>query len=77
MFNIYHDCFRKNADGTNRIIANGEDCLIPCSKPFWKYIEDIPSGVKTRSQCKRQELLNGRTFDTYFRNKNKEDIEKW
>ena len=50
MSRIYHGCFRKNADGTNRIIANNERCLMPCSKPFWKYIEDIPSGVKKRSQ---------------------------
>ena len=29
MSHIYHGCFRKNADGTNRIIANDEDvwCL--------------------------------------------------
>ena len=74
---IYHGCFRKNADGTNKIIANDERCLIPCSKPFWKYIEDIPSGVKTRSQYKRQELVDRRTFDTYFQEKNKEDMERW
>ena len=45
-----HGCFTKNIDGTNRIIANDEKCLVPTSRPFWKYIEDIPAGVKTRSQ---------------------------
>ena len=26
---IYYGCFPKNADGTNRIIKKGENCLIP------------------------------------------------
>ena len=56
MTNIYHGCFRKNADGTNRIIANKENCLVPTSRAFWKYIEDIPAGIKTHSQYKRQNL---------------------
>ena len=77
MSHIYHGCFRKNVDGTNRIVANDERYLLPCSKPFWKYIEDRPSVVKTRNQYKRQELVNRRTFDTYFSKENKEDIEQW
>ena len=46
---IYHGCFRKNSDSTNRIIANNEQCPITTSRPFWKYMEDVPDGVKTRS----------------------------
>ena len=74
---IYHGCFRKNVDGTNGIIGPNETCLIPSSKLCSKYIEDIPGGVKTRSQYKKQPLVNLIGFDTYFRNKNKEDIERW
>ena len=77
MSRIYHGCFRKNNDGTNRIIANNERYLIPTSRPFQKYIEDIPDGVKTRCQYKKQKLVNCRTFDTYFRRKEKEDIKRW
>ena len=55
---IYHGCFKKNADGTNRIIANYEKFLLSTSRPFWKYIEDIPIGVNTRSQHKQQKLVN-------------------
>ena len=66
MFNIYHGCFRKNADDTSRIIANNENCLVPTSRSFWKYIKDISSGIKTRIQYKRQELVDRGTFDTYF-----------
>ena len=65
----------KKIDGTNRIIGPDETCLIPSSKLCSKYIEDIPGGVKTRSQYKMQPLANLIEFDTYFRNKNKEDIE--
>ena len=56
IFKIYHGCFRKNADGTNRIIANDEKCLTPTSRAFWKYIEDIPANVKTSSQYKSKSL---------------------
>ena len=66
---IYHGCFRTEIDGTNRIIGPNETCLIPSSKLCSKYIEDIPGGVKTRSQYKKQPLDNLIEFDTYFRNK--------
>ena len=47
---IYHGCFTKNRDGTNKLITKGEKCLIPTNKPFWKYFEDVPDEVKTRKQ---------------------------
>ena len=62
MANIYHGCFRKNIDETNRIIANGENCLVPTSRAFWKYIEDIPPGVKTGSQYTKQKVVDQRIF---------------
>ena len=62
MANIYHGCFRKNIDETNRIIANGENCLVPTSRAFWKYIEDIPPGVKTCSQYEKQKVVDQRIF---------------
>ena len=74
---IYHGCFRKNVDDANHIISPNETCLVPSSKLCWKYIEDVPGGVKTRSQYKKQRLGKVREFDTYFQNKNKEDIERW
>ena len=77
MANIYHGCFRKNIDETNRIIANRENCLVPTSRAFWKYIKDIPPGVKTRSQYKKQKVVDQRTFDTYFRNKNRKERIRW
>ena len=72
---IYHGCFRTEIDGTNRIIGPNETCLIPSSKLCWKYTEDLPGGLKNHSQYKKQPFVNLIEFDTYFRNKNKEDIE--
>ena len=68
----------KNADSTSRLIGPEEKCPVPTARPFWKYIEDIEtSGVKTRTQYKKQTTVSNRAFDIYFRNKNKEDIEQW
>ena len=55
MSQIYHSCFTKNDDGTNKIILAAERCLRPTSQHFWKFPEDIKAvGVKTRSQTKQQ-----------------------
>ena len=75
MFNaqkIYHGCFTKNKDGTNKLIEKGKNCICPTSKPFWKYPEDVSSGAKTRVQEKKNKkrfqglcsinTLNKRTF---------------
>ena len=47
---VFHGCFDKNRDSTNRVIAPGEKCITPTSEPFWKYPEDIFASVRTRSQ---------------------------
>ena len=77
MANIYHGCFRKNIHETNRIIANGENCLVPTSRAFWKYIEDITPGVKTCSQYKKQKAADQKMINTYFRNKNRKGRIRW
>ena len=40
-------------DGTNKLIRKGQKCLIATNKPFWKYSEDVPDGIKTRAQEKK------------------------
>ena len=75
MFNaqkIYHGCFTKNKDGTNKLIEKGKNSICPTNKPFWKYPEDASSGVKTFAQEKKSNkrfqglcsinTLNKRTF---------------
>ena len=78
MDRLYHGCMTKDADGKNRLIGPGEECPVQTVRPFWKYIEDIDtSGLKTRTQYKKQSTVSNTAFDTYFENKNKEDIERW
>ena len=50
---IYHRCFNRNRDGTNKLIRKGENCLISTNKPFWRYSENVPDGIKTRAQEKK------------------------
>ena len=45
---IYHGCFYKNADGTNKIIKTGDECLVPTDECFWNDLCDVKHGVKTR-----------------------------
>ena len=72
--NVFHGCFNKNRDGTNRLIAPGQKCITPTSEPFWKFPQDITSGVRTRSQEQKQKKVTRTQFKKYFQEK---DIEKW
>ena len=71
---VFHGCFTKNRDGTNRVIEKGKACLTPTNKPFWKYPEDVPSCVRTCSQEKNQKKVKIRDYDKYFKQK---DIQRW
>ena len=72
--NVFHGFFNKNRDGTNRLIAPGQKCITPTSEPFWKFPQDITSGVRTRSQEQKQKKVTRTQFKKYFQGK---DIEKW
>lgn len=74
---VYHGCFTKNRDGTNRIIEKNKACLFPTSTPFWKDLEDIPSGARTRSQEKNQKLVKKGEYNRYFKQKNRGNIRRW
>ena len=70
MDRIYHGCMTKNADGTNRIIVPGEQCLVPTANCFSKYPENVVKhGVKIRSQAKKLHTVNLIAFDRYFQEK--------
>ena len=71
---VFHGCFDKNRDGTNRLIAYGEKRLTPTDQPFWKFPEDVDSGVRTRSQEKEQKKVTKRQFDKYFK---QNCIQRW
>ena len=74
---VFHGCFDKNRDSTNRVIAPGEKCITPTSEPIWRYPEDIFASVRTRSQeqkYQQQKKLTKTEFQKYFKEKL---IEKW
>ena len=71
---VFHGCFTKNRDGTNLLTGCGEKCLTLTDQPFWKFPEDVSSGVRTRSQEKEQKKVTKRQFEKYFRQK---DIQRW
>ena len=74
MDRIYHGCFRKNVDGTNRIIGSNKRCLIPSSKLFWMYIEDIHGGVKTAVSIIDNVLLMSESMTPIFEIKTKRTL---
>ena len=72
---IYHDCFTKNADGTNKLIGPGEKCLTLSAQCFWKDPKYVHSGVKTRSQSANQPTVSSEDYEHYFQKK--QGIEQW
>ena len=72
---IYHSCFTKNTDGTNKLICPGERCLIPTAQCFWKDPKDAHSGVKTCSQLANQPTVSTEDYKYYFQKKQR--IEQW
>ena len=65
---IYHTCLYKNKDGSNKLFQKGDLCCSPTNSPFWKYVWDIKSGVRTRSQEKKQEKFTIEKFNYDFQN---------
>ena len=66
---IYHGCFTKNRGGTNKLIEKVGKCLTPANNPFWKYPEDVPNRVKTRSQQKNLKKVTNTLYYKYFKQK--------
>ena len=66
MDHISHGCFLKNLDGTNKIIAAGEKCLVETGKCFWKDSSDIKRGIKTRSRAKNEPTASYEDYDRYI-----------
>ena len=69
MDRIYHGCANANADGTNKIITKGSDCLVRTNKYFWKDPTDVVTHIKTRSMTKKEPCISRRAFNKYFKEK--------
>ena len=63
---IYHGCFYKNADGTNKIIKTGDECLVSTDECFWNDLCDVKHGVKTRSRAKNEPKVTLKNFNRYY-----------
>ena len=72
---IYHGCFTKNTDGTNKLIDPGEKCLTPTAECFWEDPKDALSGSETRSQSANQPTVSTEDYKYYFQKK--QCIEQW
>ena len=73
---IFHGCFTKNRDRTNRATEKGKHCITPTKKPFWKYPGDVLNSVRTRSQENNQKKVKIRDYDKYLNKKIFKDGEK-
>ena len=69
MDRLYHGCCYKNADGTNRLTARAEDCILQTSRCFWKDPSVVISGVKMWSHAKTEPWVKFRTVDKYYKDK--------
>ena len=67
-------CYREwikfsNADGTNKIIAKGNDCLVRTNRCFSKDPSDVVGHVRTRLMIKKEPCVSQRAFNKYFKEK--------
>ena len=69
---IYHGCYMRNADGTTVVIdfMNGEPCLIPTAKKYWKNPEELrrnhPQGLKKNQTLLKQKQPKIKIFKIKF-----------
>ena len=73
MDQIFHGCVYANADGTHKLIAEGDRCLVPTNRCFWKDPSDVAARVKTRSMTKKERAVSLKTFNNYFKEKGKDN----
>ena len=66
MDRIYHGCWLKYSNGTNKIIDRGEKCLTPTNKYLWKDTSDIINTIRARFQLKNEPTAHWKTIDSYF-----------
>ena len=50
---------------------------MPTSYPFWKRIEDIPIGIRTRSQEQKQKIAKRGQYNRYLRQNGRNNIKRW
>ena len=72
---IYHGCYFRNADGTNKRIRIGKKSLVPTNECFWIGQRDVKNEVKTRSCTKSELFIGQKTIEQH--QKQKQFIGHW
>ena len=68
MNKIYHSCLYKNEGGSNKLYRKGKIRCSGTNCPFWQHPKEIKKkGIITRSQEKKQQLVNLKEYNRYFR----------
>ena len=68
---VWWFCFCFNSNGTRKLIAHGEYCLVCTKKWFWKNPHDVITPTKTRSMTKNEGRASLKTTNDYFKDKTK------
>ena len=71
---IYHGCFTKNRDVTNKLIEKDKACITPTNNPFWKYPEEFIAVLELTRKKKIKKKVKIGDFNKYFKQK---DIQRW
>ena len=70
---LFHGCAYVNSDGTRKLVAAGENCLIRTDKCFWKDDCDVVTCTKTKSMTKNKGQTSLKTINDYFKHKEKDN----
>ena len=73
MDRVYHSCAYVNLDGTPKLIAKTEKCLIPTNKCFWKDTCDTRAKIKTRTMTSSEKAASLKTINNYFKSKEEDN----
>ena len=72
MDRVYHGYAYVNLDGTRKLIAKNEKCLIPTNKCFLKDTCDASTKIKTRAMTSSEKAASLKTINNSFKNKKKD-----
>ena len=73
MDRVYYGCAYANLDGTRKLMAKNEKCLIPTNKCFWKDTCDTRTKIKTGAMASSDKAASLKTINNCFNNKEKDN----
>ena len=73
MDHIYHGCAYANDDGSRKLIAINDKCLISNNQCFWKDTRNTCVKVKTRTMASSEKTTPLKIINNYFKDKEKDN----